>query len=131
MSLQTSNIKLQTSRVPFNLVERTAKFGEEVVVWCQTLQANHVSRPLITQLVRSATSVGANYSEANNSSSRKDYRNKVHISKKEVQETLYWFRMLQSLFPQSEAKINDFTKEANELVRILQTITSKLNEESV
>lgn len=132
---QTSNLKVQTTDKSqtskpeegyFDLEERMAKFGEGVVVFCQGLQVNHISRPIVVQLVRSATSIGANYAEANNASSRKDFRNKVHIAKKETQETKHWLRMLESCYPEHENEIKLLWQEAHELVLILQSIVNKL-----
>lgn len=129
-SFEMANGKGQTASKAFDLRERTAVFGEEVVTWCLGLKANHVSRPLISQLVRSATSVGANYAEASNSSSKKDYRNKVYIAKKEIQETLHWLKMLRPCFPENEAGIKNFEREADELLRILQSIINKVRMET-
>ena len=132
---QTTNFKVQTSdkpqtssskAVPFNLEERMASFGEEIVVFCRVLSVDHVSRPIVTQLVRSATSIGANYAEANNASAKKDFRNKAHISKKEAQETKHWLRMLRPCYPDYAGRINDFWREAHELNLILQSIVNKL-----
>lgn len=136
MESQTSNFKIQSSkklqtpsskRVPFDLEERMAKFGEEIIIFCRGLNVDHVSRPIVTQLVRSATSIGANYCEANNASSKKDFRNKVHIAKKETQETKHWLRMLGPCYSNQEAKINGFRQEAHELALILQSIVNKLD----
>ena len=63
----------------YDLEERTAKFGESIIKFCRTLNQDAIVRPLISQLIRSATSVGANYMEANSASSRKDFRNKIFI----------------------------------------------------
>lgn len=71
----------------FDLEDRKAKFGENIINFCKTINENSITRSLISQLVRSATSVGANYMEANGASSKKDFRNKIHICKKEIQET--------------------------------------------
>lgn len=71
----------------FDLEERTARFGEDIIRLCKQLPKNDITRPLINQLIRSATSVGANYMEANSANSKKDFRNKIYISKKEAQET--------------------------------------------
>ena len=70
----------------FDLEERTAKFGEEIILFCKSLKQDVITRPLINQLIRSGTSIGANYCEANNASSKKDFRNKIFICKKEAQE---------------------------------------------
>ncbi|MEK7170778.1 MAG: four helix bundle protein [Patescibacteria group bacterium] len=70
-----------------DLEDRTAKFGLEVIRLCKTLPQDAISRPLISQIVRSSTSVGANYAEAQGASSKKDFSNKIYLCRKEVQET--------------------------------------------
>lgn len=126
-SLQTSKIKAQRSN--FDLSERSAIFGESTIAFCKTLRVDHVSKPIVAQLVRSSTSIGANYSEADNSSSRKDYRNKVSISKKEAQETKYWLRMLTQCYPEHKFEIELFSNEVQELIKILQSISNKVSDE--
>ncbi|MEK7096153.1 MAG: four helix bundle protein [Patescibacteria group bacterium] len=135
MESQTSNFKIQSSkklqtpsskRVPFDLEGRMAKFGEEIIIFCRGLNVDHVSRPIVTQLVRSATSIGANYCEANNASSKKDFRNKVHIAKKETQETKHWLRMLKPCYPNRENEIKAYWQEAHEITLILQSIVNNL-----
>lgn len=132
--MKTSNFKTQTtnntknqSKTQFDLENRMSKFGKEIVIFCRNLVVDHISRIIVNQLVRSATSIGANYAEANNSSSRKDFRNKVHIAKKEVQKTKHWLLMLKPCFPQYDEKIELFRQEAHELTLILQSIVNKLN----
>lgn len=110
----------------YDLEERTAKFGEDVIRFCKELQQDAISRPLISQLVRSATSVGANYAEANGASSKLDFRNKIHISKKELQETKHWLRMLLTHFPDKKNVAEIIQKENQELLFIFQKITSSL-----
>lgn len=85
-----------------------------------------VSRPIVSQIVRSSTSIGANYSEANNASSRKDFQNKIFICKKEAQETKHWFRMLATCFPEKKEEIRPLWQEAQELTMILQKIINTL-----
>ena len=114
---------IQSSK-KFDLEERTAKLGETILVFCKTLQQTPLSLPLITQLIRSATSVGANYMEANGASSKKDFLNKAFICKKEVQESKHWLRMLAVLFPEKKEKIRLLWKESQELTLIFQKITS-------
>ena len=74
--------------------ERTALFGENIIAFCKSVKQDTITRPLLSQLIRSATGIGANYYEANNASSKKDFRNKIFICKKEAQETKYWLRMM-------------------------------------
>jgi four helix bundle protein len=78
----------------YDLEERTAKFGEDIVNLCRKVSKDAVTLPIISQLVRSGTSIGANYCEANGASSKKDFKNKIFICKKESNETKYWLRIL-------------------------------------
>ena len=116
----------------FDLEERTMAFGEFVIDFCRKLPQNVITRPLISQLIRSATSVGANYMEANSASSRKDFRNKIYICKKEIQETGHWFRMLERAVPGIKEEIKHLITEKEELTlifgRILSTIRTKDSE---
>lgn len=111
----------------FDLEERTAKFGEAVIALCQQIQKEFVTQPIVGQLVRSATSIGANYMEANGASSKKDFRNKIYICKKESQETKHWLRMLSKAVPARKTELRDLWQEAHELTLIFQKITSSLN----
>ena len=111
----------------YDLEERTEKFGEEVVEFCNKLKPTIVSTPLIGQLVRSVTSIGANYMEANNASSKKDFRNKIYICKKETEETKHWLRMLAECYLEHKERMRIFWKEAQELEKIFQKIVNSLN----
>lgn len=119
---------MTNSQIKFNLEERTAKFGENIIVICKELPKNEITRPLINQLIRSATSVGANYMEANGASSKKDFRNKIYICKKEAQETSHWLRMMATALPSKKIELRALWQESHELVLIFQKITSSLNE---
>lgn len=66
----------------FDLEERIAKFVEGIVIFCKNVNQNTITKSLISKLVWSATSVGANHMKANGASSKKDFRNKIHICKK-------------------------------------------------
>ena len=111
-----------------NLEERTEKFGEEIILLCKSLKPNLINTPIISQIVRSATSIGANYMEANNASSRKDFANKIFISKKEAQETKHWLRMLSKAENDEQVTkaLRILWQECQELTMIFQTITNKL-----
>jgi four helix bundle protein len=110
----------------YDLEDRTAKFGENIIIFCKGLKLDPISTPLINQLIRSSTSIGANYMEANGGSSRKDFQNKIFICKKEAQETKHWLRMLKTYFPEQEKLINKLWNECQELTLIFQKITSTL-----
>jgi four helix bundle protein len=111
----------------YDLEERTAKFGEDIVEFCNSLKLTTVSTPLISQLVRSGTSIGANYKEANNASSKKDFRNKIYICKKESEESKHWLRMLTKCYQEHSERIHNFWKEAQELTMIFQKIVNSIN----
>jgi len=108
----------------YDLEERTAKFGENVLKFCKSVKLNEIVRPLIVQLVRSATSIGANYMEANGASSKKDFINKIFICKKESQETKHWFRMLAICLEERKPEIRKLWQEAQGLTMIFQKIAS-------
>jgi four helix bundle protein len=108
------------------LVERTAKFGEEAVRFANKLPRTPVSAPLIGQFVRSATSVGANYMEADGAESRKDFGHKIAISKKEAKETMHWLRMIAALDAADRGECRRLWKEAHELTLILSATVRKL-----
>ncbi len=108
----------------YDLEERTAKFSEEIIKLCKVLKKDIVSTPIISQLIRSATSIGANYMEANGASSKKDFTNKIFICKKEAQETKYWLRMLSVYFEDIKPEIRTLWKECQELTLIFSKIAS-------
>jgi len=111
------NIKPQT--IKYDLEERAMLFSEKLILLCKTLRLTVISKPLIDQLIRSGTSIGANYMEANACSSRKDFINKVNIARKESKETLYWLRLLAVQFPEKKESLRPLWKEAHEISLIL------------
>ena len=99
----------------FDVEERTALFGERAINFAKKLPVTVVSRLLIDQVVRAATSVGANYCEANDAGSRPDFKHKLGICRKESKESMYWFRMIGTTFPESSATARELWQEAKEL----------------
>lgn len=81
----------------YGLEKRTVNFGRNVVKLCKGVPNSKLNDPITSQLLRSATSVGANYFEANGASSKRDFRNKIHICKKEAKETTYWLSILEDI----------------------------------
>ena len=108
----------------YNLEERTSKFSEEIIKLCKSLKKDIVSAPIISQLVRSSTSIAANYMEANGASSKKDFTNKIFICKKEAQETKYWLRMLSVCFDEIKPEVRTLWKECQELTLIFSKIAA-------
>ncbi|MEK7616193.1 MAG: four helix bundle protein [Patescibacteria group bacterium] len=115
----------------FDLEERTAKFGIMVLDFCRKIAENSITRPLISQLVRSGTSVGANYCEANNAESKKDFVHKIGICKKEVRESMYWFHMIGASVPESKESARKLWQEAKELNLIFAKIIKSSRENKI
>ncbi len=112
----------------YDLEERTAKFGEDIIDFCKNINQDTINKPIINQLIRSATSIGANYMEANGASSKQDFKNKIFICKKESQETKHWLRMITKANPEKTEVTKRLWTECQELVMIFQKITSSLRE---
>lgn len=107
----------------YDLEDRCIKFSNSIINFCEPLFKITKYQSIANQLVRSATSIGANYCEANSSISKKDFRNKIHISKKEAQETRYWLRILDNQLNNDETKI--LLEEIQQLIKIFATIAEK------
>lgn len=99
----------------YDLEERTAKFGENIVGFLKTIPKTYINEPLIKQLIRSATSIGANYCEADCAETKKDFEHKIGICKKESRETKHWLRMLGKAEPAKVSRCRILWQEANEL----------------
>ena len=112
----------------YNLEERTTKFGENVIDFVKNLPRNEINYPLISQIVRSATSIGANYMEANQASSRKDFKNKIYICRKEANETKHWLRMIAKANKEKENDCRKSWVEAHELTLIFAKISKSCDE---
>ncbi len=108
----------------YDLEERTAKFAEDIITLCKKVPLSVIIKPLIDQLIRSGTSIGANYAEANGASSRKDFKNKIFICKKEAKETKYWLKLLSTSTSSLDDNCTTLWKEAQELTLIFSKIAS-------
>jgi len=117
--------KSTDNRSSFDLEERTARFGEAVIAFARSVPPDVITRPLISQLVRAATSIGANYCEADDGVSKKDFRNKIGLSHKEARETKHWLRMIASASPQVHQEAKSLWQEAKELHLIFSAIFRK------
>jgi four helix bundle protein len=109
----------------YDLADRTTNFGKSVVSFCLKVPKNAITTPLLTQLVRSGTSVGANYAEADDAVSKKEFRNKIGTCKKEARETKYWLEMIVTADPNSKAEARKLWQEAKELHLIFAAIWRK------
>lgn len=82
----TNEIQSTNAKRKYNLEERTAKFGEQAINFVMTLEQNPVNKLLISQVVRSATSIGANYMGADVAGTKKDFKHKIGLCRKEAKE---------------------------------------------
>src|SRR3954465_9401450 len=122
--------KDQTSATRFDLEERTARFGEAVIAFAKTVPVTSVTSPLIPQLVRAATSVGANYVEADDADSKKDFRFKIGLCRREAKETKHWLRMIVVAEPRLREAARRLWQEAKELNLIFSAIRRRLESNS-
>ena len=99
----------------YDLEERTAVFSERVIDFALVIERNPVTLPLISQLVRAATSIGANYCEADDAETKRDFRHKIGLCRKEARETKYWFRMIARAAPKNKPQARPLWQEAKEL----------------
>jgi four helix bundle protein len=109
----------------FDLEERTLEFAKNIVRLCTLLPQNTISRELISQLIRAGGSVGANYREANDSLSKKDFYYRIKITRKEAKEAYYWLELLHEAAPEFHESINALLAEALELKKIFSSIADK------
>jgi len=107
----------------YDLEDRTYQFAKNVALFCKRLPKNISNIEYIKQLIRASGSVGANYIEANESLSKKDFIMRIKICRKEAKESAYWLRLIIDTNPE------DFTQdglalkqEATELKKIFSSI---------
>lgn len=109
----------------FDLEERTAKFGEAIIRFCKIVLRAPENNRLIDQLVGCSTSVGANYCEANEGVSKKDFKNTIGRCVKEAKETKFFLRMIAASKPTLADHARELYREAKELHLIFASIYRK------
>jgi len=100
-------------------------FARDAIIFSKQIEQNLLTRPIISQLIRSSTSIGANFIEAKDAASKKDFRNKVLISKKEASETKYWLSLCEEFT--DSANLAHLQQECQEIILILQQIINTLS----
>lgn len=110
----------------YNLETRTTDFSKELIAFLKSCPNSQIIAPLINQALRSGTSIGANYMEANGASSKKDFGNKVFICKKEGKETFYWLELIGEILESEPLKdrCRKLWQEAKELTLIFSKISA-------
>jgi len=121
------------TRKKFDLGERTARFAEATLRLAKNIPDVTANRPIIRQLVASATSIGANYSEADDAPTDRDFCYKMAICRKEASETKYWLRMVATAEPACKQEARELWREARQLhlifAKIVRDMQRRLNEE--
>ena len=102
----------------FDLNERTALFAENTIVVLRKVKRDSITNGMIDQCMRATGSVGANYCEASEAESSKDFIHKMRIAKKETKESQHWFRLLAKAVPELQKEFRILWQEAQELVLI-------------
>ncbi|GIW68021.1 MAG: four helix bundle protein [Candidatus Parcubacteria bacterium] len=111
-----------------DLEERTIKFSEDIIDLVKKIKVSFLNKNILQQLLKSSTSIGANYQEANGASSKRDFRNNIHLCKKEAMETKYWLRLLTKVEEKHKYTIRKLWKEAHELTLIFSKISKSSKE---
>lgn len=109
----------------YDLEERTLNFSKSAIKLSRALPKNIINLKLIDQFIRSATSIGANYREANETETKKDFRNRIRIARKEAKETIYWLKLIYEANSSFKEEIITLLDEANQLLKILACIAEK------
>ena len=109
-------------RPEYDLDERTAVFGEVVIEFVRRIKLDAVTSPLVTQVVRASTSIGANYDEADEAPTKKDFRYRISVCKKEARETGFFVRMIVRAVPELRDHAKPVWQEAKELHLIFAKI---------
>ncbi|MFQ6083663.1 MAG: four helix bundle protein [Candidatus Aminicenantia bacterium] len=117
--------KIQNSK-QYDLEERTLKFAKEVIEFTKKLPKTIANIEIMKQLIRSSGSIGANYIEANEALSKKDFIMKIKICRKESKESRYWLQLIESDEQLSKEKNQLLIKEATELMKIFGAILEKM-----
>jgi four helix bundle protein len=110
----------------YDLEEKLEVFGEKIIELAKKTPKNIVTNPILDQLIRSGTSIGANYMEANGASSKMDFRNKIYICKKESKETMHWLRMLAKACCEVKNDCRNLWTETQGYAKMFSKITGSL-----
>ena len=111
----------ETKRV-YDLEERTARFGEAIIDFAKAIPQNPITNRIITQLIGAATSVGANYVEADDAVSKKEFLKNIGTCRKEARETKHFLRMIVRAVPELKPQARTLWLEAKELHLIFSKI---------
>jgi len=123
--LRDELVRNEGGRHPFDFEERASVFGERIVRFAKRITRGPVNDRLINQVVGAGTSIGANFCEANDCVSKKDFRNSAKRCIKEAKETRHFLRMIVASEPSLTEEARTLYREATELIRIPATMCRK------
>ena len=113
---------VEEAEKPYNIRHRCFHFSKKVIVFIRNTQYERIYFSIFDQLIRSATSIGANMVEGSAGSTNKDFINFMHISLKSANETKYWLCLIKESIEVNIQKANELIVEANELSKIIAAI---------
>ena len=116
------------TRKKYDLADRTFRFSQDLLKLCRKIKQDNIVYPMISQLIRSGTSIGANYCEADDAESRPDFKHKIGICKKESREAKHFLRMSAVAVPDMKDHARKLWVEAKELNLIFNSIYKKLKD---
>lgn len=117
-------MKINVSK-KYDLDARTMEFGKRIIKLVKSLSKNTINDNLGNQVMRSGTSIGANYREANESQTKKDFAFKIGICRKEAKETVFWLNLIIEANPELKNRMKLLLNESEELVKIFGAISQK------
>lgn len=111
---------------PQDLEERTLQYSKRIINLVHFLPKNSINFRFGDQILRSGTSIGANYREAQGAESRNEFKFRISICKKEARESLYWIDLISENNPKLKEKLSLLRQETEELIKIFSSICHKL-----
>ena len=121
--IQMTNVKF--SKQTYNLEDRTLQFSKECIDICKLVIKDVINVELVGQLVCASGSIGANYREANDSITKKDFYHRIGICRREAKESKYWLELLLHSNLKYIDKIKPLADEALQLAKIFAAIGNK------
>lgn len=122
MDDEFETFELNEGQKPYNIRHRCFFFSKEIIFFVRDCKYDRIYSSLFDQLLRSATSIGANVVEGKAGSSKKDWKNYFAIALKSANETKYWLCLMRDTLDVSQPKINELIKEADEISKIISSI---------
>lgn len=108
--------------VDHNIAKRTYEFSLRIIRLCQAMDEDRIGRILVSQVLRSGTSIGANTHEAQGGQSKKDFIAKMSIARKEAMETSYWLCLIRDSDLQPAERMAEIIDECDQIAKIISAI---------